>query len=172
MLIHLTGVSSAEGKVTETQVEMESSFFKSPLGEFEIIEKTPVKLTLSNIGIQKVQIKGTCKLTIRIPCDRCLDPVPTILDLSFTHEADLEKTEDELRNELEEKDFIEGFNLNVDKLLFNEILMNWPLKVLCKEDCKGICKKCGQNLNEGACDCDTVELDPRMAAIKDIFSQY
>ena len=45
-----------------------------------------------------------------------------------------------------------------------------PVKVLCRPDCKEICKKCGHNLNDGDCGCDTFVPDPRMAAIKDIFN--
>ena len=46
------------------------------------------------------------------------------------------------------------------------------LSVLRKDDCKGICSRCGANLNIQTCDCDTTGLDPRMAAIKDIFSKF
>ena len=54
--------------------------------------------------------------------------------------------------------------------MYCEILVNWPMKTLCTEACKGICKKCGTNLNHSSCTCDTVELDPRMAKIRDIFN--
>jgi uncharacterized protein len=64
---------------------------------------------------------------------------------------------------------MEGFQLDLDALVQNEILVNWPVKILCKEDCKGICPKCGQNLNVGNCGCDTFVPDPRMAVLKDIF---
>ena len=74
--------------------------------------------------------------------------------------------------EMEETDYLIGFELDVDKLVYAEILVNWPMKVLCKEDCKGICKVCGMNLNKGTCDCRRTELDPRMAAIQDIFSKF
>lgn len=56
--------------------------------------------------------------------------------------------------------------------LHNEVLINWPMRVLCKEDCKGICSRCGANLNQGSCDCDTADLDPRMAVISDIFKNF
>ncbi len=48
-----------------------------------------------------------------------------------------------------------GFELDVDKLVYAEILVNWPMRVLCKDDCKGICKVCGMNLNKGTCSCDS-----------------
>ena len=65
-----------------------------------------------------------------------------------------------------------GYDLDVDKLVYGEILMNWPMQVLCKEDCKGICSHCGKDLNEGPCSCEQESPDPRMAAIRDIFSKF
>ena len=74
--------------------------------------------------------------------------------------------------EMDDTDYLIGFDLDVDKLIYREILVNWPMKVLCKEDCKGICKVCGHNLNEGDCGCQRTELDPRMAAIQDVFNKF
>ena len=66
---------------------------------------------------------------------------------------------------------MDGFHLDVETLVHNEILMNWPMKILCKEDCRGICPVCGQNRNQGDCGCDTFVPDPRMAVIQDIFNK-
>ena len=74
--------------------------------------------------------------------------------------------------ELDEKNYIDGYNLDVDKLLYNEILIGWPMKVLCSEDCKGICNTCGQNLNKGTCNCEDTSLDPRMSVIRDVFKNF
>ena len=51
-------------------------------------------------------------------------------------------------------------------MLYNEILVDLPTKVLCSEDCKGICRVCGHNLNEGTCDCEDTGLDPRMSVVR------
>ena len=59
-----------------------------------------------------------------------------------------------------------------DLLITDEILMRWPIRVLCREDCKGICSQCGANLNYTQCGCEKEATDPRMAAIKDIFSKF
>ena len=66
---------------------------------------------------------------------------------------------------------MEGYSIDTDALLRNEISLNWPVKILCREDCKGLCPVCGRNLNEGDCGCDTFVPDPRMAALKDIFER-
>ena len=76
-------------------------------------------------------------------------------------------TEDE---EDDDQNFMEGYQLDVETFVYNEILLNWPAKILCREECKGVCPVCGQNLNEKECGCDTFVPDPRMAAIKDIFN--
>ena len=73
---------------------------------------------------------------------------------------------------MDESSFIQNKELDTDKLLHNEVLINWPMRVLCKEDCKGICSRCGANLNQGSCVCDTADLDPRMAVISDIFKNF
>ena len=81
-------------------------------------------------------------------------------------------TEEERKEALDEMSWLSGLEIDVEQLVCNEILLNWPIRVLCKEDCQGICSHCGVNLNKETCDCDTSELDPRMAAIKDIFSKF
>ena len=60
----------------------------------------------------------------------------------------------------------------MDKLVLDEILVNWPDKVLCSEDCKGVCGSCGKDLNLGTCDCQDTGLDLRMAVIQDIFKGF
>ena len=68
---------------------------------------------------------------------------------------------------MEDIDYLIGFDLDVDKLIYGEILVNWPMKVLCKEDCKGVCQFCGANLNEGQCSCKK-PVDPRLEALKQL----
>ena len=46
------------------------------------------------------------------------------------------------------------------------------MKVLCKEDCKGICNRCGANLNMGSCKCDNAEPGTGMSKILDVFNQF
>lgn len=72
----------------------------------------------------------------------------------------------------EENTFLEEHELDVDRLIYDEILVNWPTKVLCKDDCKGICPVCGQNLNQQDCGCDRQVIDPRMAKFQDIFNEF
>jgi uncharacterized protein len=169
MLVNLTDVFTNEGQVQELAVSYEADTYTNQLGTFNIKEKSPVTLKLSNIGHSRALVKGHVKLIFGFSCDRCLRGVDYTFDLSFENEVVSPDYTGEA-DEDENPEIMEGYHLNVDELINNEILLNWPLKILCKEDCKGICKICGKNLNDGDCGCDDFVPDPRMAAIKDIFN--
>ncbi len=169
MLINLTDVLSCENKVVKRTVETEHRFFNTNLGSFPLSEEKPFELTLTNLGEDKLLIEGSAEFGTVIPCDRCLTDVAVRIPLSISREVDMKQTAEGRIDDLDETDFIIGYNLDTEKLVYGELLVNWPMKTLCREDCKGICRKCGRNLNEGPCSCDTVELDPRMAVIAEIF---
>jgi uncharacterized protein len=150
---------------------IEMTTFSSRLGDFPILKKSPVKLRIANQENKKLFISGTVDMEVSIPCGRCLEEVPTSIHFDIDKELTIDGSVI-IDEEMEETDYLIGFELDVDKLVYAEILVNWPMKVLCKEDCEGICNVCGMNLNKGTCDCQRTELDPRMAAIQDIFSKF
>ena len=161
---------SINQEMTQT-AEITLDMFSSRLGDFPISRKAPVELHICNQENAAVLITGTVDIEVMIPCARCLEEVPT--SIRFDIDKKLRIEEDGLvDDEMEQPDYLIGFELDVDKLVYAEILVNWPMRVLCKDDCKGICKVCGMNLNKGTCDCESSALDPRMAAIQDIFNQY
>lgn len=171
MKVDITDVLTCENKQKDQEVHIEFQSFDSKLGEFPIEKSAPFVLHLANIRNEKLKMSGEAEFTVIIPCGRCLEDVPTTIHIDIDKELDLS----ELRNneeEMEDADYMIGCNLDVDKLIYSEILVNWPMKVLCDQDCKGICKKCGVNLNLQECDCNKTELDPRMAAIQDIFNKF
>ena len=63
---------------------------------------------------------------------------------------------------------VPGMKLDLDELVYSEVMMSLPMKHLCNAECKGICFKCGKNLNEGKCDCPEKEIDPRLQALADL----
>ena len=177
MIIDIRDVLSCENKEVQKTVTIEMESFVSRLGEFPIVEKSPVTLQMTNKENERLLISGDVKVVMSIPCDRCLEEVPTTLHFEIDKEIPLENgivrvASEEDDEEMDDTDYLIGFDLDVDKLIYREILVNWPMKVLCKEDCKGICKVCGHNLNKGECGCQRTELDPRMAAIQDIFNKF
>ena len=166
MLINLSKLISGDLPSLTEQVTIEMETFASAVGVFPIKDKKEFSLKVSKIGKEKFLIEGETAVTVEIPCDRCLTPVQVEVPLVIHREYDQNAAEEELDDE----ELIIGYNLDTEQLMYCEILVNWPMKTLCTEACKGICKKCGTNLNHGDCTCDTVELDPRMAKIRDIFN--
>ncbi|MDO5135044.1 MAG: DUF177 domain-containing protein [Eubacteriales bacterium] len=172
MRIHLSEIVSSEGMTVERSVPlgMETIVFRS--GTFPVLAKEPVELTITNTGDKVLELVGRGEVTVAIPCDRCLEEVPVVMLLDFQRKLDMKLTQEDRVEGLDEESYLTGMDLDVDRLVYLEVLMGWPLKVLCKEDCKGICSQCGKNLNDGPCGCAKEPKDPRMAAISDIFSKF
>ena len=171
MLINLTELFSVEGKVKHYICELEFSEFRVPEGTYAVVEKTPVNLDITNKGNKVFSVTGTVDVSLEMPCSRCLDPVKVDFHLEIDDEIDMKQTDKERMEALDEQFYVNGYNLDVDQMVRNELTLSLPMKVLCDEDCKGICNRCGTNLNRGTCDCDTRSLDPRMSVIQDIFKQ-
>lgn len=171
MLINLSDVLSEQHKTIEKCVPIEMEEFRSELGVFPILKKGEAHILVEHVKERELQIKGDAKLTVSIPCDRCLEEVPTEFELDFAKHIDLAEDSEQI-DDLDEMNYIDGYNLDVDRLLYNEILVGWPMKILCSDDCKGICNTCGQNLNKGSCDCEDTSLDPRMSVIRDVFKNF
>ena len=170
MKIDLSIITKSINKELTQEADISLTSFRSRLGDFPIVRKAPVTLQIRNEENAAVFVKGTVDIDVMIPCARCLEEVRTPIRFDIDKKLTV-REEGLVDEEMEEPDYLIGFELDVDKLVYAEILVNWPMRVLCKDDCKGICKVCGMNLNKGACSCQRTELDPRMAAIQDISSK-
>lgn len=166
MIIDITDVLMNIGRSKQYLVSYEEPVFSSRMGEYDVVTSESFKIEVANVAKNKLHITGNGSVTLAIPCSRCLSNVDTIVDFEIDNEISLED------DEAEEQCFITSHSLDVDKMLYMEILLNVPGKVLCKEDCKGICTVCGNNLNISECGCDTFVPDPRMSAINDIFEKF
>lgn len=172
MMINLSDVLSDQHKTVEETVQCDMEVISLKSGVYSIISKEPVHVRVEHIRGKELLIKADTRLEVAIPCDRCLEDVRHVFALDFAKHVDVGLSDAELTEELDESNFIDGYHLDVDKLLFHEILSEWPEKTLCREDCKGLCKVCGQNLNTGSCDCEEPGLDPRMSVVRDLFKNF
>jgi uncharacterized protein len=121
----------------------------------------------------KTDVSGAVKVPLEVDCTRCLTPVRTLLDIRFDVDfvgRDMvpEARETHLESTDLDVDVVEGNELDLTHLAREQILLNLPETILCREDCKGICPKCGSDLNAGNCNCSEDEIDPRWAALKDL----
>jgi len=168
MLINLSDVLSERHTPIDTDVSPDMTEVTLPSGTYPILDKQPVHLEVVHVQARELSISGNARLILEVPCDRCLQPVTEVLELEFAKAVNLNETDAD-QTTGDETNYIDGYYLDVDQLLFNETLIGWPMKILCCDDCKGICNVCGQNLNEGACDCEDTSLDPRMSVVRDMF---
>ena len=164
MLLDLSCVLSEQHTRIEQNVPAEMEEFVLGEQHFPILRKSPLSITVEYVEERKLQIKGKAEFLFSVPCDRCLTPVETPVAVNFARQISLD--------DQEEPNYIDGYTLDVDQMVCNEILIGCPTKILCGEDCKGICSVCGQNLNEGTCDCEDTGLDPRMSVIRDVFKNF
>ena len=154
----------------ELPIEMEELDFEGCV--YPVSAKEPVSLHLVNKGRSRVAMEGSVRMSVLIPCSRCLKDVAVPFDFTSEMEMDFEKIRSGLSEDIEEFSFLDGSSLDVDRFVRNELIVRLPAKVLCKEDCAGICPVCGQDLNEGECGCDRTPADLRMSAIRDIFNEF
>ena len=111
---------------------------------------------------------GSIETTIHGVCDRCA----TEFDQQVTFPIDVVLVT-ELSNEENEDEWVfplEGDNADLEDIVRTVFVLNFGSKLLCKPDCKGLCCRCGKNLNNEACTCQK-EIDPRFAALKQLLEK-
>ncbi|MBP3570259.1 MAG: DUF177 domain-containing protein [Lachnospiraceae bacterium] len=170
MLISLSEIMNLPTGVQKRTAAYEPDTFVRLGVTYPILEKEEVKLSIENLGGRKVKIGVETTVVLAVPCDNCLAEQRVEIPISSEVEIDFNMSEEDRVNDLNETAYIDGYDLDVDRLVYEEILLGFPMKVLCQEDCKGICKVCGANLNQGECGCVRTEPDPRMSVIRDIFN--
>ena len=114
-----------------------------------------------------VEFTADVSFVYRFDCDRCASPVSRTFKYIFRHILVAALSDESGDDYIETPDY----KLDTDSLLRDDILLELPSKLLCRDDCKGLCPKCGKNLNEGSCGCDLRETDPRLAALRQLLSE-
>lgn len=120
---------------------------------------------------RKVLIEGSVKVQLILSCGRCLKEFSLPLDVDFREEYDPAEDieagdEKELKGRELDMSFYTGDEINIDELVREQVLLSVPMSPLCMDECRGICLKCGKDLNEGPCECRTEETDPRLAPLQ------
>lgn len=105
-------------------------------------------------------------------CARCLAPVNGEFSLSLEKTVAPRNLLGDLdEDKLDDYAIIEDGFLDMDEQLRAQLEMEFPVRFLCREDCKGLCQKCGKNLNDGKCDCVEKEIDPRFLPLQKLLEQ-
>jgi uncharacterized protein len=140
------------------QVSLELEFHNLEFVNREIEIKDPIKLELEVFNTRdSFVVEGKLKANLILSCSRCLQ--------KYSSPVELDISEDVLKSKMEDEE-----ELYLDEIIVDNIILSLPMKPLCSDDCKGICPECGQDLNEGECDCEVEALDPRLAKLKDFYN--
>jgi uncharacterized protein len=123
-----------------------------------------------------IRVRGDYAGTFEVPCARCLDPVEHRLggdyDVLFrpigVDQADKEHSIGASEAEI---GYYQQSSLLLEDVLREQVLLALPARTLCREDCKGICPRCGANRNNDPCSCDGAPADPRWSALGDLRSR-
>jgi len=142
-------------------------------------ERHPLPVTNEVIVVGKlyksdktVYFNGSIKGSLALECSRCLKNFELPFDESvssvFMPKTDFaeEGEEVELSGDDMDVQFYEGEEIDLFGPVRDQIALVAPMQPLCSEDCKGLCPKCGVDLNVENCGCQTMEIDPRLAALK------
>lgn len=123
----------------------------------EIETPYPFLLNLSIYNtMDSFVLTGSLKGVLMLSCSRCLDKFKKQMIIKIDREIIKEDIED-----------ISKFDLT--EVLIKDLVLAIPIKMICSDNCKGLCTICGQNLNEEKCDCDQKMIDPRLAKLKDFY---
>jgi uncharacterized protein len=125
------------------------------------------------VVVPNIRLVGKFGVDYEANCARCLETVSQHLERAFDLiyrplGSDRRREEVSISEAETEIGYYQGEGMELADSLREQVLLAAPVKVVCRESCKGICPQCGRNLNEGACDCAPAISDPRWNALRDL----
>ena len=164
-----------EGREVESEQDpgwLDERLAREERKPFRFLGPIRIHLKLSRSG-RTVLAESRIRAEAECSCDRCLDRFPSVLSSvykatlkprpQFSSDQEVELGRDDL-----ETDYYEGDEIDLTPILQDQLLLTLPPKSVCREDCRGLCQRCGQNLNRGTCQCADQEIDPRLKPLKKI----
>lgn len=138
--------------------EMTESVFEN-LAEKQFALKGPIvfNLVMNKYG-ERVRITGPIRATFKLSCSRCLEEffwaIDTRLDVELARRENVpQASEVELKPDDLDVYYYESDEIDLDPIIYDEMLLGLPSMPLCKEGCAGLCPSCGRNKNVEPCSC-------------------
>lgn len=163
MVIDLKKFFSTVGEYRELEYEL-------AIEELELGGVKPLREPVQVKAVLKSEEAGVLlslelRYSLVVPCDRCLETAELPQDLKLRHTLVRElNPEDDMESYIP----VDGDKLELDELVYADIVLNLPAKLLCREDCKGICPICGADQNTTICSCESRVTDPRLEVLKQL----
>lgn len=122
------------------------------------------KLLVLPQGPKSCLVRGSVHGSVSLPCVRCMEDAIVKIEQEFDVYEEIGDTDETDEPRLAEEDGM--IVLDAAAILWEQFLLALPAKPLCKADCKGLCPKCGAELNDGDCGCNRESGDPRLAVLR------
>ncbi len=148
------------GGITEIPLDFEFDFSQEEIdGVFPFTTPARLKGKITSVA-EIVSVNAEVTFSLEVFCSRCAEGIKRDMTVPIEHILVSELQNDET----DEFIIVENMKLDIEQLTLEDIYFALPSKFLCKEDCKGLCSKCGANLNEGPCSCKK-DIDPRFEVL-------
>lgn len=132
-------------------------------------EHLTVDGSITNKGLI-YEVSGEIRATLHQCCSRCLEDTVTSLTIAFSEEY--KEAVPEAGNGLsQEINYFNGDEIDIAELVRENLLLAEPIKLVCSENCRGLCPECGVNLNTNTCGCNPVKVDPRLAVLEKLLGK-
>ncbi len=157
MELDLSPVLNYDGKKIHVCEDVMLSSYEND--NFKIVSPVRFDGCVQNIG-GTIEVTGTCNAKLMLRCDRCTDEFLSQIDFEVDEKY---RKHDDIADKEENPDITPfcGTSLSLDEILYSNLYINIPSKILCSADCKGLCPVCGGNLNVKDCGCKNDTTDPR-----------
>lgn len=150
-------------KVTELPFELVYNKDVLERDDFSIRLKSPLRIKgMAYYSGEIVSVIGNISVMIEAQCSRCLVIYDYPINVDFDEKFSKSPDEDENYPIVDD-------DIDLTDMVIENIIISMPLKPLCSEECRGLCLTCGTNLNESKCDCEKDDINPKFAALKDLF---
>lgn len=164
MKINISDISKWDGASLKLDFKEDISGMDRVSDEFEFVGPVGFIGTLANSG-GVLKLEGHLEFKYNVRCYRCLKDISEKAGLDIDEKfIDAEKNTD-----LESYTY-HGNSLELDKVLIDNILLHLPMKQICSNECRGLCQKCGADLNEKDCGCGEESINPKMEKLKKFFN--
>lgn len=171
MIIDVSGIKDTKGATISVTL---NDTVALPIERLEGTQKVHVSgsITAANVG-DHISVFGDVSTDVAVDCDRCLSEfsynIKASVDDSYYDKAVLTaRQEQSLREQGVSFRVYEGDRLDVSPSVIEALILEFPIKLVCRDDCKGLCPVCGQDLNNGSCSCVVDDVDPRMLKLKEL----
>lgn len=169
MKINIAAIKDVQGGSIPFDFSVDAKTLHADNDALDFIGAIKVHGTATNNG-RAILVQGELCATVQLKCSCCLEPFLLALHEEFSEEF-VEGAHQENQGGQDEHEYIyyQGDEIPLNELVHDHMLLALPMRFVCQENCRGLCVKCGKNLNQAVCNCEDDVVDPRLAVLKQLF---